>query len=352
MFTRRDLLAALPATALPLAFPSLAGLLARPAAAADLTAVKFLLNWKYQGPQGWFFLAEDRDYYAKNGIKITLDQSEGSAAPIAQVAGGAYDAGFGDMNALIALAASRPQDAPIAVYAMYNVPPFCIAVRSDSAIRTPKDLEGKTLGAPASDGAFKLWPAFAQIAGVDASKVQIQNIAPNLREQMLIRGQVDGVFGYVNTIRFSAMGAGIKDEQIRYIRYGDFGMDLYSNTVVVSRKLAHDKPEVVKGLVRAINQGLIDTLKDPDAAIASVTKREPLLNAKVERARYDATLADEMSGKELADIGVGDIVDNRLQRAIEIAVKAYGLPRAPAPSEIFSRDFLPPLSERPRKLGA
>jgi NitT/TauT family transport system substrate-binding protein len=336
---RRTLLASLPA----LAFPIMAR-------AATITPVKFLLNWKYQGPQGWFFLAEDRGYYAANGIAITLDQSEGSAAPIAQVAGGAYDAGFGDINALIALAASHPDEAPIAVYTMYDVPPFCIAVKADSPIRTPKDLEGKTLGAPASDGAFKLWPAFAQIAGVDASKVSMQNIAPNLREQMLIRGQVDGVFGYVNTIRFSAMGAGIADKDIRYIRYGDYGMDLYSNTVIVSRKLARDKPDIVRGLVQAINHGLVDSLKDPSAAIASVMKREPLLNEKVERARFDATLADEMNGAELGQIGIGDMNDERLRHAIAINVKAYGLPRAPAISEIFTRAFLPPLSERPKKL--
>ena len=33
---------------------------------------------------------------------------------------------------------------------------------------------------------------------------------PSLREQMLMQGQVDGAFGYVTTIRFSAKLAGIE----------------------------------------------------------------------------------------------------------------------------------------------
>ena len=77
------------------------------------------------------------------------------------VANGTYDVGFGDINALIELAAKKPDDAPIAVYVMYNRPPFTIAVKADSPIKTPKDFEGRTLGGAANDGALKLFPAFA-----------------------------------------------------------------------------------------------------------------------------------------------------------------------------------------------
>ena len=66
---------------------------------------------------------------------------------------------------------------------------------------------------------------------------------PNLREQMLMKGQVDGVFGYVNTISFSAKLIGVDpDKQIRCINYGDYGMDLYSNAIIVSKKLVKDIP--------------------------------------------------------------------------------------------------------------
>ena len=78
------------------------------------------------------------------------------------VANGTYDVGFGDINALIELAAKKPDDAPIAVYVMYNQPPFTVAVKADSPIKTPKDFEGKTLGGAANDGALKLFPAFVQ----------------------------------------------------------------------------------------------------------------------------------------------------------------------------------------------
>jgi len=338
---RNGLLALAAALCIPVA-------LSAPASAT--TKLKMVLNWKYQGPQGWFFLADDRGYFKAEGLEVVMDQGNGSGAGVPLVANGTYDVAFGDVNALIELAAKKPDDAPIAVYVMYNRPPFTVAVKADSPIKSPKDFEGKTLGGAANDGALKLFPALCKITKIDCSKVNMTNMQPNLREQMLMQGQVDGVFGYVNTIRFSAKLIGVDDSKIRYINYGDYGMDLYSNAIIVSKKLAKDNPEAVKGLIRAINKGLKDALKDPDAAVAAVAKREPLIKTSVERERFDATLTDEMNHPEIAKIGLGNVDMDRLKKSIDILVEANGLPRTPKVEEIFTPAFMPPASELPHKL--
>lgn len=314
------------------------------------TKLKVVLNWKYQGPQGMFFLADDRGYFKAEGIEVQLDQGNGSGGVPALVANGTYDVGFGDMNALIELAAKKPDEAPVAVYVMYNQPPFTIAVKADSPIKTAKDIEGKSIGGPANDGALKLFPAFCKIAKIDCTTVKLSNMQPNLRENMLMQGQVDGVFGYVNTIRFSAKLAKIEESQIRYIKYADYGMDLYSNAIIVSKKMAKEKPELVKGFLRALNKGMQDSIKDPEASVASVAKREPLINSKLERERFDATFADEMNHPEIKKIGLGNLDEDRLKRSIGIMVDALSLPRTPAVSEIWDPSFLPPSSELPHKL--
>ena len=326
------------------------GLTGTAAPALAQTKLKLVLNWKYQGLQGMFFLADDRGYYKAEGLEVTLDQGNGSGAAVPLVANGTYDVGFGDINALIELAAKKPEDAPIAVYVMFNQPPFTVAVKADSPIKSPKDFEGKTLGGAANDGALKLFPALCKLAKIDCSKVNITNMQPNLREQMLMQGQVDGVFGYVNTIRFSAKLIGVNDDQLRYINYGDYGMDLYSNAIIVSKKLAKEKPEAVRGLVRAINRGLLDSLKDIDASVAAVAKREPLIKVPVERERFEATLKDEMNHPEIAKIGLGNVDMARLKTSIDILVDANGLPRTPSVDEIFTPAFLPPADALPKKL--
>ena len=319
-------------------------------AAAQTTKLKMVLNWKYQGPQGMFFVADDKGYFKAEGIEMTIDQGNGSGAGVPLVANGTYDVAFGDINALIELAAKKPEDAPIAVYVMFNQPPFTVAVKADSPIKTPKDFEGKTLGGAANDGALKLFPALCKITKIDCTKVKITNFQPNLREQLLMQGQVDGVFGYVNTIRFSAKLIGIKDDQIRYINYGDYGMDLYSNAIIVSKKLVKENPKVVAGLVRAINKGLLDSLKDLDMSVAAVAKREPLIKIPVEHERFVQTLKDEMNHPEIAKIGLGNVDPERLKKSIDILVDANNLPRTPTVAEIFTPAFLPPPADLAKKL--
>jgi NitT/TauT family transport system substrate-binding protein len=317
------------------------------------TRIKFVLNWKYEGPQGMFFLAQDRGYFKQEGLDVSFDQGNGSGAAVPQVANGAYDMGFGDINALIELAAKKPDDAPVGVFMLYNRPPFTVAVKADSPIKSPADFPGRKIGGPANDGALKLFPALCATAAIDCSKVEIVNMQPNLREQMLMQGQVDAVFGYVNTIRFSAKLSGIDpDKQLRFIKYDDYGMDLYSNAIIVSHKFVKDHPDAVKGFLKALNHGIKDTIADPQAAIEAVVAREPLIKPAIERGRLDATMATEMSHPEIAKIGLGDVSDERMKKSIDILVKAKELPRTPAPAEIFDRFYLPPANERPTSIHA
>ncbi|HSU22230.1 MAG TPA: ABC transporter substrate-binding protein [Variovorax sp.] len=318
--------------------------------AAAQVPIKLVLNWKYEGPQAWFFLAQDKGYFKEEGLDVTIDQGEGSAASIPKVAAGAYQAGFGDLNALVDLAARRPADAPVAVYMLYNTPPFAVVVKSDSPIRTPKDLEGKTIGGPANDGALKLFPAFAKIARIDAAKVTVTNMAPNLREQMLARGQIDAGFGYVTTVSFSARGMGLDPaKDLRFIRYGDHGMDLYSNTVFFSKAFVKENPKAVAGFVRALNRAVKEVIANPEAGVDFAIRREPLLKRDVERDKLLATLKNDMSHPEIARIGLGDVDDERLRKDIAIVVEANALPRTPEAGEVFDRSFLPARAERPAR---
>lgn len=312
--------------------------------------LKMVLNWRYEGPQAWYFLAQDRGYFKKAGIDIQIDQGNGSGAAVGKVAG-IYDVGFGDVNALIQLAAKNPDEAPVCVYQLYNKPPFTIAVLKDSPIKSAQDLVGRKLGGAPNDGALKLFSAFSKSAGLDTSGIEIIHFQPNLREQMLRTKQVDGVFGYLNTIRFSAKLSGMDpDKDLRFIHYSDYGIDLYSNGIIVKRELVEDKPEIVKGLVWGINRGIADTISDMDAGIASVAKREGLINRKVEKERLIATLEFEMNHPELAEYGLGAINPERFRKAIDTVVDAYDLPRTPRIEEIYTPEFLPKESDRLYKL--
>jgi NitT/TauT family transport system substrate-binding protein len=314
---------------------------------AALEKIRFTLDWKLQGPHSIFFLAADKGYFHEEGLDVIIDQGEGSAATTTRVMSGAYDAGFGDINAIIEQAAKKPGETPVMVYQYYNRPPFIIAVKKSSSIVNLKDFEGRTIGAPAGSAAARLIPALAKLNGIDAGKIQMSNLQLNLLEQMLVQDQVDGVSSYDNNVYMNLLLQGRDPERdFRWFHFGDYGLNLYANGVMVSRKLAVEKPDKVRGLVRAINRATKDTAADADASMAVLMKLEPLLNGKLEKRRLEFCFKESFISPETDANGFGDVDDKRLDKAIEIVSSAFGLPRKPEVGEIFNHSFLPSKGER------
>lgn len=317
------------------------------AAAQTLTKIKFTLGWKTQGSDAAYFVAKDKGYFAQEGLDVAIDQGEGSAATVTRIMSGAYDAGFGDINAIIQNASTRPADAPVMVYLMWNRPPFAIVTKMTSGITSPKDLEGRTVGGALGTPTTRMFPVFAKKNGIDLAKVKIQNMAPNLQEPMLIQGQIDAAMVFNITSYFNLVqNRQDPDKDFRWITFGDHGMDLYSNGMMVSRKLIKDNPKAVAGLVRAVNRATLEIAADQNVAMAAVERFDNLVDMTVERRRLKFSLTELMVSKESAEVGVGDLKDDRLAAAIAIVVEGYELPRVPQPSEVFDRSFLPPRAER------
>jgi NitT/TauT family transport system substrate-binding protein len=322
-------------------------LAALPALAQDLAPIRFTLGWKTQGSDAPFLLALSKGYFEEEGLAVTIDQGEGSAATVTRIMGAAYDAGFGDINAIIQNASARPGEAPVMVYQLWNRPPFAIVVPKSTGIETIADFEGRTLGGAQGTPTTRMWPVFANRNGIDMEKVAIESMAPNLQEPMMIRGQIDGAFVFNITSWFNLI-ANRQDPANDYtwFSFEDYGMDLYSNGLIVSRALLAEKPDVVAGLVRAVNKATLEVAQDQDAAMEAIMAFDNLVNADIERQRLVFSLTNLMNAPEGERLGMGDLDDERLARSIGIVAEGYGLDRLPEPSEIFDRSFLPPLEER------
>lgn len=312
--------------------------------------VKFTLDWAYQGPQAPFLVALYKGYFAAEGLDVTIDRGYGSADAVTKIATGVYDIGFADINSMIEFNVQNPERALIAVAIVYDFAPFSIVTLRGRGIETPKDLVGRTLAAPAGDASRRLFPVFAKVVGIDPNQVTWISVDPALRERILVMGQADAISAHFFTAVLNLKAIGIPEEDIVVLLYAKHGLDLYGNAVMCSRKFAEEKPEVVRSFLRALTRAWQDTLANPEEAIAYVKQRDPLIDPKVELERLLLAINVCMLTPDVFERGFGDARPDRLERAIALVAEGFGLPLVPNIADVFTSEFLPPLSERlPRR---
>jgi NitT/TauT family transport system substrate-binding protein len=321
-----------------------AGLAAGLAASAAMaqTAVRFSLDWRWEGPAAPFAVALDKGYFKAEGLDVTIDPASGSREPISRVASGTYDMGFGDVNSLIRFRDENPGTAMKAVMVVYDRPPFAIVGRKSRGItKEIASLQGKKFGAPAADAAFAQWPIFKAVNKIDDATMKLENVGFPVREPMLAQGEVDAVFGFSMSSYMNLKSRGVPADDIVVMLMSDYGVELYGNTILVSPKFAAEKPEAVKGFLRAFMKGVHDTVKDPATAVDSVIKRNDVAKKDVELERLKMVLDQNMITPAVKQNGFGGIEKARFEKALEQIGLTFTYKNKPKTDDIFTDQFLP-----------
>lgn len=314
--------------------------------AEELIPVRMRLDWVWQAPQSIWTLANERGYFKDEGLSVTIDRGYGGLENAAAIASGNYDILFGDINSVILFNAKSTEQKLVSVFVIYDSYLGSVIVRKGSGITKPKDLEGKTIGAPLTTGGRTMFPAFAAANGIDESKVNWQTVSIQLQDQQFAQGQFDGVASFTTTSLLNLKQLGVDREKLTIFNFCDYGVDLFGSGLVVRSDFAEKKPEVIQKFIRATLRGMKAMMENKVEAIESLKKRDPLLNVPIEVDRLNLMVEMALKRPSVEQHGVGYVDPARLQRNIDTLTAVFKLPQKAKPEEVYTGKFVPPQSER------
>ena len=313
---------------------------------AQDTAIKFQLDWRYEGPAALFLVPLAKGYFKSEKLDVVVDAGNGSGGTVTRVASGAYDMGFADLAALMEFQANNPSapNKPVAVMMVYNNTPAAVLALKKSGITKPSDLNGKKMGAPVFDAGRKAWPIFAKANSIGA--VTWTAMDPTLRETMLVRGDIDAITGFSFTSLLNIEARGVKAEDVIVLPYPSYGVKMYGNAIIVSEPFLQKNPEAVKAFLRAFTKGMTDVIADPKAAIATLKARDGLVNEELELRRLKLALDATVLTADAKAEGFGEVRAPRLSLMASQVSDAFGTKERISPAAVWRDGLLPPAADR------
>jgi NitT/TauT family transport system substrate-binding protein len=306
------------------------------ARAAALKPVTFTLDWLYQGASVGFLVAHEKGFYRDAGLDVTVVAGKGSGTTAQLVASKATPIGFSD-GFVVGNSIAKGM-AIKTVGTIYRRDPAAIMVLADSPIKTPKDLEGKTVAMTAGSAQFQQWPAFLKGAGIDGSKIQIVNVDPAGVGPALVSGKVDAIGGYVFSYAPSIEIRAKKE--LRLFWFADSGVTVVSNGIIVHQDLIKSDPDLIRAFVPAAIKGFLYGRQHVDEAVAAVQKYQPTADPAITKLEFELSwktwLTPNTMGKPL---GWGSDAD--WAGTIQVLKQYGGVSAALETSQLYTNEFVP-----------
>jgi NitT/TauT family transport system substrate-binding protein len=315
------------AAALALAIVAAAG------SAAAEEKVTFLTNWLAEAEHGGFYQALAEGLYKAEGLDVTIKQG-GPQINTAQVLlSGAVDMAI-QSNAFTPLNAVRENANYVAVAAFFQKDPQILMSHPEAGFKGLDDLKGKPI-LIANDAWETYWKFLKLRYRFEDGQARRYtfNLAPWLADKTLTQQ------GYITNEPFAVRAAGVEP---KIFLLADYGYSTYAQVLMVSKKMAVEKPSVVQGFVDASIKGWNNFLYgDHSRAVALILGDNRDYTAKMSddsiKALKDYGLVDSGDAKTL---GIGAMTDARWKDFFDAMVQAGVYPASLDYREAYTLRFV------------
>ena len=315
----------------------LSGLAVGSAAGADRV---LLTNWVPEGGAAPVFHALEKGWFKAEGINLRILRGYGSNKTAGDLEAGKTNFAYGDTASIILIRAKGAKSKVVGVY--MDKSPVGLAAVPPTPLRTPKDLEGRSLGMSPFSITRQLLPVLAAINGVDVSKIRIITTQPGLGVSQLLSGNFDiSDMWEASSKEIAVVKAQEAGKKISFIAYRDFGLDVYSLTFWANEPTLKKDAKNLRGFLKAAYRGFRAARKNPQAAFASLMKHHPALDRKVTRLQIATLLNNLVDWDRWDRKGPGAIDAAKMQITLNTVRKGFKVKKDLKAQDIYTNAFLP-----------
>lgn len=222
---------------------------------AGLPKLRVQLKWNHQFQFAGLYAAIEQGYFRAAGLEVELVEGGPDIDPVAAVVAGTADFGIGNSALLLDFHAGRPV---VAVAAIFQHSPFVILARETPAIRSVRDLSGRSLMSESHSAELKV---YLKKAGLDLDRIRlIPHSGTTLSLAAPGQAQVDAMTAYISTEPFEAAR---HDIPYQIFNPRDLGINFYGDTLFTTRRMAQQQPQTVTAVRAALVAGWRYALAHP-----------------------------------------------------------------------------------------
>jgi NitT/TauT family transport system substrate-binding protein len=273
-------------------------------------AVSLRLNWYLGGLHVPFYYGKDMGFFKQEGIDLTINEGRGSANTVQVVAAGSDTFGMADSSSLITTA-SKGADVR-SVMSLLNSTGFAVVSMASAGIKTPKDLEGKTLAVSPGDPLGQLFRALAAHNKLDINSIKFLQVDPAAKVVTVLEKRADALLGGADDQFFLIKYKGVEPAALRF---ADHGANIVGMTIMTTGNVIKSKPDLVRRFVKAAVRSWDMAKKNPGAAVDAAMKAKPDLNRQstLDQMLVDFDLMDSANSKGRIGLGAKADWDQTLQ---------------------------------------
>ncbi|TCN27154.1 ABC transporter substrate-binding protein [Mesobacillus foraminis] len=229
-----------------------------------LKEVSVMLDWYPNAVHSFLYVAEEKGYFKEEGIKVDIQFPANPTDPMNLAAAGKITLGFYYQPDVVMARAN--EDVPVkAVGAIVRSPLNTVIFPEDSTIKTPKDLEGKTVGYPGIPLNESLLKTMVSSDGGDYKKVNVVDVGFELGASVVSK-QTDAVIGAF--INHEVPVLKHQGHETRNLNPTDYGVPSYYELVAVTGDQTLEKEkEAIQSFWKVAAKGYEFMAEHPDEAL-------------------------------------------------------------------------------------